>query len=83
MFEDTGLTGLDLDQDPQYALKNQIWNFDEADIQKACACAQGKDDKTVTIAIISRQIIRKFQARENTAYHPGLNIAPFDYPSIN
>ena len=37
MFEGTGLTALDLDQDPQAALKNKIVNFNEADIQKAYA----------------------------------------------
>ena len=34
MFEDTGLTVLDLDQYPQYALKNIMVNFDGVDIQK-------------------------------------------------
>ena len=35
MFTDTGLTSLDLYQDPQAALKNKMGNFDEDDIHKS------------------------------------------------
>ena len=57
-------------------------NFDEADIQGYYARSQLKDYETVTIAIRSRQIGRKLQARKNTAPPPGLNIAPYKDPSI-
>ena len=57
-------------------------NFDEADLQKTYARAQGKDDKTATIASISRQIGRKLQAHTQILSPPGLNIAPAKYPSI-
>ena len=50
MFEVTGLTALDLDQEPQTALKNKRDSFDEADLQKSYTWAQGKYYKTVTIA---------------------------------
>ena len=33
MSEVTGLTTIDLDQDPKSALKNKMGNFDEADLQ--------------------------------------------------
>ena len=51
-------------------------NFDEANIQKAYAKAQGKYDKTVTIASISRQISRKLKTRTKIAPLPSFNIAP-------
>ena len=54
MFKGTGLTNLDLDQDPQSDLNNQMGTFYETDIHKAYASSQGKDDDTVTIANISR-----------------------------
>ena len=57
-------------------------NFDDANLQKAYTCEQGKDDKTATIAMTSLQIGRKLQAQKNTAFSPGLNIAPSKYPSI-
>ena len=57
-------------------------NFDEADLQKAYAQAQVKDDETVTIARRSRYIGRKLQAQTKTAPPPGFNIAPDEYPSI-
>ena len=41
MFKGTYLTALDLDQDPQVALKNQMVTFCEADLQKTYACAKG------------------------------------------
>ena len=44
IYEGTGLTALDLYQDPQSALKNKMGNFDEADIQKGCAWQQVKYD---------------------------------------
>ena len=56
MFKGTCLTELDLDQDPQAALKNKIGNFYEADIQKAYARVQWKDDETVTITSISLKL---------------------------
>ena len=55
MFEGTGLTAFDLYQDSQDALKNKIGNFDDANLQKDYARAQGKDDETVTIASRSCQ----------------------------
>ena len=42
MFKVTGITALDLDQDPQAALKNKMEIFDKAYLQKAYARAQGK-----------------------------------------
>ena len=48
IFEGTGITALDLDQDPQSAMKNKISNFDEADLQKVYARAQRKYDEKVT-----------------------------------
>ena len=46
MFKGTCLTELDLDQDPQAVLKNKMGNFDEADLHKYYAPAQGKDYKS-------------------------------------
>ena len=57
-------------------------NFDEADVQKAYAQAQGKDDETVTLSSRLKQIGRKIQTRTKTAHLPGFNIAPAEYPSI-
>ena len=57
-------------------------DFDEADLQKYYALAQIKDDETVTIAGISRQIGRKIQASTNTAPPPGFNIGTAEDPSI-
>ena len=37
MFEGTGVKALELDQDPQAALKNKMRNFHEADHQKSYA----------------------------------------------
>ena len=82
IFEGTGITALDLDQDPQSAMKNKISNFDEADLQKSYAWAQGKDEKTVTIAGRSHHIGKKFQARTKTMSPQGLNIAPANHTSI-
>ena len=50
MLKGTGLTELDLNQDPQAALKKKTSNFDEADIQKYYSQSQGKGDKIFTIA---------------------------------
>ena len=58
-------------------------NFDEADIQGYYARSQLKDYETVTIAIRSRQIGRKLQARKNKTSPPCLNIAPSKYSSIS
>ena len=44
IFEGTLIKELDIYQDPQYALKNKMGNFDEADLQKYYALEQGKDD---------------------------------------
>ena len=74
MLEGTGLTELDLDQDPQASLKNKMGNFDEVGLQKAYTWAHGKHDKTVTIANRSRQIGSKFQTRKNIESPAGLNI---------
>ena len=82
MFEVTVLTTLELDQDPQSALKNKMGDFDEADLQKAYAQSQGKGDETLTIASISHQIGSKFQAQTKIASHPGLKIATSEYSSI-
>ena len=57
-------------------------NFDETDLQKAYAWAQGNYNETVTIARRSRQMGRKLQAWTKTAYPTGLNIAPSEDPSI-
>ena len=57
-------------------------NFDEADLQKACARAQVKYVEMVTIASRSHQIGRKLQARTKTAPPPGFNIALVEDPSI-
>ena len=40
---------LNLDQDPQDALRNKMGRIDEVDLQKSYARAQGKDDERVTI----------------------------------
>ena len=53
MFKGTGLTALDLYQDPQYDLKNKIGNFYEADLHKAYDWAPGKDNETVIITSAS------------------------------
>ena len=55
-------------------------NFDEEDIQKGYARAQGKDDETLTITSISRQIEKKIQAHTNTVSPPGINIEPSKDP---
>ena len=39
MFEGTGITELDLDQETQAALRNKMEDFDEADLQKPYAQA--------------------------------------------
>ena len=62
MFRGTGITALDLDQDPQASLKNKMGNFDESDLQKAYAQAQSKYDETITIASRSQHIGRKIHA---------------------
>ena len=82
MFKVTGLTALYLYQDPQAVLKDKMGNFDESDLQKYYAPAQGKDYKLVTIASRSRQIGRKLQARTRKASTPSFNIAPETEPSI-
>ena len=82
IFEDTGLTALDLDKDPHTTIKNKMGNVDEADVQRAYAREQGKDDGTFTIPIRSRQIRRKLKLRTTTASPPGINIATAKYPSI-
>ena len=82
MFEGIHLKTLYLDKYPRGALKNKLGNFDEADIQKSYAWAQGKDDETVTIASRSNHIGKKLQAQTKTASLTGLNIAPFEYPFI-
>ena len=43
MFEGTWIMALYLYQVPQYALKNKMGNFDEADLQKSYSREQGKD----------------------------------------
>ena len=55
-------------------------NFDEEDIQKGYARAQGKDDEILTITSISRQIEKKIQAHTNTVSPPGINIEPSKDP---
>ena len=49
IFKCTGLKTLCIDQDPQAALKYKMVNFDEADLQRYYAQAQGKDNEPVTI----------------------------------
>ena len=56
MFKGTGLTELNLNQEPQADLKNKMGNFYETDLHKVYAWAQGKYDETVTIASRLRQI---------------------------
>ena len=56
--------------------------FDEADIKKSYACAQGKDDETVTIVSRSHHTRRKFKAMLNDWSPPGIYIAPYDDTSI-
>ena len=51
-------------------------NIGEADLQKAYARVQGKDDETVIIASISRHIGNKLQAKKKTLPPPGFNIEP-------
>ena len=82
IFEGTGLMTFDLDQDQQAALKKKMGKYDKADLKKAYAWAQGKNDETVTITSRSRQRGRKIQAWINTEHLPGFNIAPAKYPSI-
>ena len=82
IFEDTGIAALYLDQNPQAVLKKKMKNLYEADLQKSYAQAQGKDDETVTIASISRQIVRKIKAWTKIDPPLGFNIAPAEYPSI-
>ena len=43
-------------------------SFDDVDLQKAYAQAQGKDDETVTISSISPQIGRKLQVNKKTQH---------------
>ena len=57
--------------------------FDETDLQKAYARAQGKDYETVIIVNISCHIERKLQALTKTEPFPGLDIEPAYNPSIN
>ena len=80
MFKGTYLTALDLDQDPQVALKNQMVTFCEADLQKTYACAKVQDKEKVTIESRSRHTGRKLQAWSKTVSPPGLNNAPDDNP---
>ena len=82
MFEGTGLTAFDLDQNPKSEQKKKMGNFDEEDLQKYYARAQGKDDETSTPASTSRQIGRKMQAWKKTDPTSGFNIAPQEDPSI-
>ena len=82
MFEGTGLTELYIDQDPQDLLKNKMGNFDESNLQKSYNWEQAKDDETVTVAVISRQIESKLKVQTNIEYPQGLNIAPAKDPSI-
>ena len=53
------------------------------DLQKYYTTEKGKDDKTVTISSISRQIEKTLQARSKTASLPGLNISPSEDASLN
>ena len=82
MFDGTGLTVLYIDQDPQAALKNKMGKFDDAYIKKSYTQAQGKDNKSVTIAIRSFQIGMKLQARTKRVYPSGINIVPDEDPYI-
>ena len=82
IFESTGLTSLDLDQEPQAALKNKMGNFVEAYLQKSYAWALGKGNEPVNIARRSRQIGMKLQTKTTTASPPLLNIPPNKYRSI-
>ena len=82
ILEGTGITALDLDHYPKAMLKNKMGNFDEEDIHKANARAQGKYDETVTIASRSRQMGRKLQSLTKTAPTTGFNIAPSEDPPI-
>ena len=75
MFRSTYITELDLDQDTQATLKKKMGNFDEEDLQKYYARAQGKDDETSTPASTSRQIGRKIQAWKKKDPPSGFNIA--------
>ena len=50
MFEGTGITALDLNQEPQAVLKNDMGKFYQSYLHKAYAQAWGKDYETVTIA---------------------------------
>ena len=82
MFKGTGLTDLNLYQDPQAALNKKMGNFDEGDIQKDYVRAQGKYNETVIISSISCHIGRKLQARTNKVPPPGFNIEPAKDPSM-
>ena len=55
MFKGTGLTALELDQDPYATLNKKMGGFDEADLRKAYSRAQVKDDETVIISSRSLQ----------------------------
>ena len=66
MFNCTGIMALDIDQDPQFTLKNQMGTFDEADHQRSYADAQVKYDETVTISSMPFQIRRKLQTLAKT-----------------
>ena len=66
VFEGTGFIAFDLDEDPQAALKEEMGDFDEADLHKVFAQSHGKYIETVTIASISRHIGRKLQAQTKT-----------------
>ena len=57
-------------------------NFDEENLQKAYARAQGKDNELVTIVSRSQQIERKLQTLKETAPPPGFNIELSEDPSI-
>ena len=82
MFEGTFLMEIYLYQDPQALLKSKMGNFDESDLQKDYARAQGKYDETVTIARRSRQVGRKLKAQIKTFTQTGFNNASSEDPSI-
>ena len=54
--------------------------FDEANLQKAYAQAQGKYDKTATITIRPLHIGRKIQTLIKATPQPGFNISPYEDP---
>ena len=57
-------------------------SFDESYTQKVYSGAHRKDDVTVTIASISRNIGSKLKELEEIVSTPGINIAPEKDPSI-